>query len=82
MDFVKIRHELLYKPTVPEYQMASQLAKTIDINSKEEVNDPLVRIRLDKVSKWTTNLIVHYTHERRLATYNLTKELVRRRPQN
>ncbi len=39
-------------------------AKTIDINSKEEVNGPLVKARLKKESKCTTNLIIHYRHQR------------------
>ncbi|CAF0779037.1 unnamed protein product [Rotaria sordida] len=68
-DSVTIRRELLHKLTIPKYRIASRLAKTIDTNFKHEVNDPLVKIRLDKIPKWTTNLIIHYTHERRLSTY-------------
>jgi len=35
-DFSFIRHQLLNKPTIPEYQIASQIAKTIDVHSKEQ----------------------------------------------
>ena len=68
-DFVTMRHPLMNQPTVPQYQIASRLAKTIDVNSKEEVNDPLIKARLNKNLKWISNLIIHYTHERRLASY-------------
>ena len=68
-DFVTMRHHLMNQPTVPDYQIASRLAKTIDVNSKEEVNDPLIKARLNKNSKWISSLIIHYTHERRLASY-------------
>ncbi len=43
--------------------------KTIDINSKEKVNDPLVKARLNKELKCTTNLIIHHRHERQLSIY-------------
>ena len=69
-DFVTMRNHLMNQPTLIEYQIASRLAKTIDVKSKEEVNDPLIKPRLNKKSKWISNLIIHYTHERRLASYN------------
>ena len=69
-DFATLRRHLMNQPTVPEYQIATRPAKTIDVNSKEEVNDPLVTARLNKKSKWISNLIIHYTHERRLASYS------------
>src|SRR5690349_6337388 len=65
-DFGFIRRSLLNKPTIPEYQIAKRIAKTIDVNSKEEVQDPLVKARLGIQSKFDTNFIIHYTHEKRL----------------
>ena len=47
-DYAFIRRCLLIKPTIPEYQVASRIAKTIDVNAKEEVQDPLVKARLNK----------------------------------
>ena len=65
-DFSFIRQLLLYKPTISEYQIASRIAKAITNNSKEEVDDPLVKARLNKQSKFDTNLTIHYTYETRL----------------
>src|SRR4051794_25372881 len=50
-DFAFIRRSLLNKPTIPEYQIAQRIAKTINVNSKEEVHDALVKARLNKESK-------------------------------
>jgi hypothetical protein len=57
---------LLSKSTIPEYQMASRIAKTIDVNSKEEVDNPLVKERFSKQNKLDNNRIIHYTYEKRL----------------
>ena len=65
-DFAFIRRILLNKPTIPEYQIATRIATTFDVNTKEEVDNPLVRARLNKQTKYDTNLIIHYTHEKRL----------------
>jgi hypothetical protein len=56
----------LNKPTTPEYQMASRIAKAIKSNLNEEADDPLVRARLKKQLKFDKNLIIHYTYEKRL----------------
>jgi hypothetical protein len=42
-DFALIHYQLLNKSTIPEYQIAKRIAKTIDVNNKEEVNNPLVK---------------------------------------
>ena len=69
-DFLALRRQLLNEPTIAEHQIASRLAKTIDVNSTEKVvNDVLDKTPLDKQLKWNTNLIIHYTYERRLSTY-------------
>ncbi len=60
-----MRRTLLTKPTIPEYQIASRIAKSIKFEQDEIVDDPLVRSRLDKPSKLDTNVIIHYTHEQR-----------------
>ncbi len=64
-----IRHYLLNKTTVTEHQIASRIAKTIDINTNDTTDDPLVKLRLRQKSKWVDNLIIHYKHEARLAGY-------------
>ncbi len=65
-DFTFIRHILLDKPSIPEYQMAARIAKTIKHNPDQEVDNPLVRARLHKPNKFDTNIIIHYTYEKRL----------------
>jgi hypothetical protein len=64
-----IRDHLLHKPTATEHQIASRIAQTIDPNSTDTVDDPLVKRRLGANSKWINNLIIHYTHEKRLESY-------------
>ncbi len=46
--------------------MASRIAKAIETNRNEEADDPLVRARLKKQSKFDKNLIIHYTYGKRL----------------
>jgi hypothetical protein len=65
-DFARIRYLLLNRPTIPEYQTASRLVKAIKNNPTEEINDPLVKTRLNKQSKFDNNLIIHCTYEKRL----------------
>jgi hypothetical protein len=59
----------LNQPTISEYQVASRIAKKIDNENKDTVDNPLVETKLDQESKWINNLNIHYTHEKRLATY-------------
>jgi hypothetical protein len=65
-DFVRLRYLLLNRPTIPEYQIASRVAKAIKNNPTAEINDPLVKARLNKQSKFDNNIIIHYTYEKRL----------------
>jgi hypothetical protein len=65
-DFDLIRCMLLNKPTIPEYQTASQIEKTIAPNSKHVDENPSMQGRLTKQTKFDTNLIIHYTYEKRL----------------
>jgi hypothetical protein len=69
-DFVRLRYLLLNRPTIPEHQIASRLAKAIKNNPTEEINDPLVKARLNKQSKFDNNIIIHYTYEKRLQNNN------------
>jgi len=69
-DFMYIRDYLLNKTTVTEHQIASRITKTIDPNTTDTNDDPLVQLRLRQKSKWVDNLIIHYQHEARLAGYN------------
>ncbi len=80
-DFAFIRRTLLDKPTIPEYAIASRIAKSINVDSDEKVDNPLVKARLGKSTKFDTNIIIHYTHETRLKSNNVARELMHRRPQ-
>ncbi len=77
--FTQLRCLLLNRPTIPEYEMASRIAKAIETNRNEEADDPLVRARLNKQSKFDNNLIIHYIYEKRLQSNNMTQELIHRR---
>jgi hypothetical protein len=59
----------LNRPTAIEHQIASRVAKTIDPLNNDTIDDPLVRIRLNKVSQLDQNIIIHYTHETRFTNY-------------
>jgi len=79
-DFATIRRRLLNKPTIAEYQIGSRIAMADDKPHNDTVCNPLAQTRANKESKWLKNLIIHYTHEKRLQNYNMTQQLVRRRP--
>ena len=74
-DFALLRQILLTKPTVHEYQIASRIAQSIKFEPDQTVDDPLVQLRLDKPSKFDTNVIIHYTHETRFQSH---KEYIHR----
>ena len=65
-EFNRLRSFLLNRPTIPEYQIASRIAKVTKGNPKAEVSNPLVKAQLKKQSKFDANLIIHYTYENRL----------------
>jgi hypothetical protein len=65
-DFVFIRQILLRKPTITGYQLASRIANSIDADSRENVDTLSLKTRLQKQTKFATNLIIHYTYEKRL----------------
>ncbi len=67
------------RPTIPEYRIVSRLAKAIKNNPTEEINDPPVKARLNKQSKFDNNIIIHCTYEKLLQSNNMTQELVHRR---
>jgi hypothetical protein len=79
-SFTFIRSYLLNRPIITEYKLASRIANTINPQDHDATDDPLVRAQLNKKSKWIDNLIVHYTHEARLESYNYKATLVHRRP--
>ncbi len=68
-DFLFVRSYILNRPTANEYQIASRITKIIGPLKNHIIDDPLVRMRLNKVLNSNQNLIIHYTHEARLATY-------------
>jgi hypothetical protein len=65
-EFARLRYLLLNRPTIPEHQIAARALKAINNNPHEEINDPLIKARLNKQSKFDNNLIIHYTNEKRL----------------
>jgi hypothetical protein len=69
-DFMFIRRYLLNQPTVIELQVASRIATVVDLQHPDTVDNPLVKARLNKNSKWKDPLIIHYEHEVRLESYN------------
>ena len=64
-DFALIRRILFTKPTILEYQMASRVARSIKSEQQAIIDDSLVRSPLEKPSKFDTNVIIHYTYEKR-----------------
>jgi hypothetical protein len=64
-----IRDHLLYKPTIPEHQIALRIANTLDSSTDDTIIDPLLQTRPTQKSKWTNKVILHYKHEARLETY-------------
>jgi len=67
--FTLILNFLLHKPTATAYIVASRIANATDTHNTDKVDDPLVRLQLNEKSKWTDNIIIHYTHEARLQAY-------------
>jgi hypothetical protein len=74
-DFAFIRRILLDKPTIPEHQLAARIVKSLNADSKEEVDNPLVKARLQKLSKFDTNLLIYYTYEKRLRSNKPDKRI-------
>jgi hypothetical protein len=64
-DFAFICRSILNEPTIPEYQIALRIVKSINVVSREKVDNPLVKAQLGKQTKFDTNLIIHRTHEKR-----------------
>ncbi len=60
-DFATIRGYLLSKSTISEYQMTSQIAKTIVNDFDDTMDNPLLKIKLNQKSKWVNDLITDYT---------------------
>lgn len=62
---------ILNRPTTNEHQVASRRRKAIDSLNNNALDDPLVRMRLNHVSKlkFDRNLITRYKHDARLASY-------------
>ncbi len=74
-----VRIHLLNKTIVTEHQIASRIAKTINPNTNDTMDDPLLQIRLHQKSKWVDHVIIHYKHEARFESFNTSKALIRRR---
>ncbi len=67
--FQLIRSYILNRPTANQHEFASRLANAMDENDQHTIDDPLAKATLNNQSKRKNNLILHYTHEARLATY-------------
>lgn len=68
-DFMFIRRYLLNRPTVIERQIEYRIATVMDLQNPDIIDTSVVPIRLNKNSKSTDRLIIHYLHEARLASY-------------
>ena len=66
--FTFVRSNVLNKPTAIENQTASRIAKAIDPLRNETIDDPLVRMRMNRELTSFHYLIIHYTHEERFGT--------------
>ena len=68
-DFHVMRKRLLDKPTLAEYALRKRLESTIEtMDTDDKENKPPIS-NTAKPSKWDRQLIIHYTHESRLASY-------------
>ena len=59
-NFSFIRQTVLSKPTIPEYQIASRIAKSIQFERDAIVEDLLVRSRLEKPSNAPKDIFINY----------------------
>ncbi len=66
--FTFVRSNVLNKPTAIEHQIASRIAKAIDPLQNETIDDPLVRMWINRELTSFHYLIIHYTHEERFGT--------------
>jgi hypothetical protein len=66
----RLHYVFVQTPTIPEYQRAARVARTIQQNPTEEVDDSLVRFQLNKQMTRDTRLLMHYTFEERLQDTN------------
>ena len=66
--FQLIRSNFLNRPTAAEFQIAARIAKATDHHDMEKIDT--VSTKREQNSKWDTNLIIHYTHEKRFETLN------------
>ncbi len=72
--FLFLRSHILNRQTAIEYQVVSRIEKAIDQN--DTINDPLVQMQINTKSNPVRDLIIHYTHEARLGTYNCNSQVV------
>ena len=72
-DFQFIRCHLLNRPTVTELQMTCRIAKVADDYPIHGTTDALSILTKEQPKlKSNTNLIIHYTHEKRFHTLKKT----------
>jgi hypothetical protein len=66
--FTFVRSYALNRTTAIEHQIASRIAKTIDPLQNDIIDDPLVRMRINRELTSFHYLIIHYMHEERFRT--------------
>jgi hypothetical protein len=69
-NFIFLRPYLLTTSTTNEHRIGFKRANAIDSNDQNTINDALVQAEQNKKPKCIDNLIIHYTHEARLESYN------------
>jgi hypothetical protein len=62
----------LNRPTAIEHKIVSRIAKAIDPLPNDTIDDPLVRMWINRELTSFHYLIIHYTHEERFRTSIIT----------
>ncbi|CAF1601120.1 unnamed protein product, partial [Adineta ricciae] len=63
------RRELLNKPTIQGIAIQSSIYKASRGSNEESMSESMVQFHKTGSSKWDSNMIIHYSHESRLSTY-------------
>ncbi|CAF1549784.1 unnamed protein product [Adineta ricciae] len=68
-QYFQIRTSRLKQPTSDEQRSQNRISTITDESTEEQGKDKLTANKQQKQDKWNKCLIIHYTHEQRLASY-------------
>lgn len=68
-QYFQIRTSILKQPTSDEQRSQNRISTIMDESTEEQGKDKLTTNKQQKQDKWNECLIIHYTHEQRLASY-------------